>query len=132
MNYEESIINYLIENGICEDREEANYYACMKMHTKEALDAFLRWEGIIGYTTDVLSLVEDYTPAKYTYFVCTSKKTLIYRDYRAYKASVARLKKQAEDRGQIVELEHKHESGLGWVDNYTIIKVVGIKLKSNT
>lgn len=121
MNYEKDIINYLIENNICENEEDAEYYASMKMHAKDALDAFLHWNGIIGYTNIIMQIVEDYTINQYTYIVKINEYTYIYRDANAWKACIARCNKKAKAQGKELERTTERRQGLGWVDIITTL-----------
>lgn len=121
-NYDKDIIDYLVENHICATKEDAELYM-FHMDNKKALDAYLTWNGIIGYTNTIMDIIADYTPQKTTFIVCTAKKSVMFRSVKAYKAYVARQTKKLESQGMKAKIEYKEERGLGWVDVFTIISV---------
>lgn len=127
-NYTKDIIDYLVENHICATKEDAELYM-FNMDNKKALNAYLAWNGIIGYTNTIMDIIADYTPQKTTFIVCTAKKSVIFRNAKAYKAYIARQTKKLEEQGLKAKIEYKEDRGLGWVDLYAIISVEKIVIK---
>lgn len=124
MNYEKDIIDYLVENHICTNREDASDFACMNLNMHDALDAYLNWNGIIGYTNTIIEIVKDYTTRQMTHIVIANNKTYVFRNHKAYKACVARLEKAYTKKGVLFEKQNRLEEGMGWIDNYTIFKTL--------
>lgn len=121
MNYEQSIINYIKENTNYTDEEEAKTIA-ISLSPKRALDAYLMWEGIIGYTDIIYQLLKDYTPRQITFIVKYNDgketKERVFRSHFEYRQFINELTEQGyKAQGKAQEIE-----GFGWVDVITCLE----------
>ena len=118
MDYEQSIINYIKENTNYSNEEDAKTIA-ISLSPKRALDAYLSWEGIIGYTDVIYQLLKDYTPRQITYVVNyydgKELNARVFRSHFEYRQFIDKLTEQGyKEHGKQHELE-----GFGWVDVIT-------------
>lgn len=118
MDYEQSIINYIKENTNYSDEEDAKTIA-ISLSPKRALDAYLSWEGIIGYTDVIYQLLHDYTPRQLTYIVkYNDKKETKERVFRSHFEYRQFMDKLIEAGYTQKDKTYEHE-GFGWVDFIT-------------
>ena len=117
MDYEKDIINYLIENNICDEKEASD--TAVMLTPKQALNAYLSWNGIIGYTDTIYQVIKDYTPRQLTFIVKynNGKETneRVFRSHYEYRQFMDELLEQG-----YTQSEKTYENGgLGWIDYIT-------------